>query len=290
MALVIPDLFTPYLNGRRRAVADNWQDLTNYNTVQRNQLFNLRDLGTLSADINRAYEVTDQIALQNLSNQYQLDMLARLYPYILSNNIRNLTMVPQLIPPANTGAGTGIGTGTGRTPPNTNNVLPLPGQSTVPNVTNTEQANTGLTPEEQLRRDLQARNLLPANGGMAMEMTPQFASSFAQNGLQQLGPRGLEQFNNLPPLSNTVIPSRSGVTNYSPINSLNYTPMDPNGVPGISFDTVNGLQPNQYFTAVDPNTGQYVGVYADAVGNKFFLVMDRTGIQGRIPISATGNS
>ena len=290
MALVIPDLFTPYLTGRRQAIADNWQDLKDYNTVQQDQLSNLRDLGTLSADINRAYEDTDQVALQNLSNQYQLDMLARLYPYILSNNIRNLTMVPQLIPPANTGAGTGTGTGTGRTPPNTNNVLPLPGQSTVPNVTNTEQANTGLTPEEQLRRDLQARNLLPANGGMAMEMTPQFAGNFAQNGLQQLGPRGLEQFNNLPPLSNTVISSRSGVTNYSPINSLNYTSMDPNRVPGISFDTVNGLQPNQYFTAVDPNTGQYVGVYADAAGNKFFLVMDRTGIQGRIPISATGNS
>lgn len=290
MALVIPDLFTPYLTGRRQAIADNWQDLTNYNTVQRNQLSNLRDLGTLSADINRAYEVTDQIALQNLSNQYQLDMLARLYPYILSNNIRNLTMVPQLIPPANTGAGTGTGTGTGRTPPNTNNVLPLPGQSTVPNVTNTEQANTGLTPEEQLRRDLQARNLLPANGGMAMEMTPQFAGNFAQNGLQQLGPRGLEQFNNLPPLSNTVIPSRSGITSYSPINSLDYTSMDPNRVPGISFDTINGLQPKHYFTAIDPNTGQYVGAYADAAGNKFFLVMDSTGIQGRIPISATGNS
>ena len=290
MALVIPDLFTPYLNGRRQAIADNWQDLTNYNTVQRNQLSNLRNLGTLSADINRAYEFTDQTALQNLSNQYQLDMLARLYPYILSNNIRNLTMVPQLIPPANTGAGTGTGTGTGRTPPNTNNVLPLPGQSTVPNVTNTEQANTGLTPEEQLRRDLQARNLLPANGGMAMEMTPQFAGNFAQNGLQQLGPRGLEQFNNLPPLSNTVISSRSGITSYSPINSLDYTLMDPNRVPGISFDTINGLQPNHYFTAIDPNTGQYVGVYADAAGNKFFLVMDSTGIQGRIPISATGNS
>lgn len=290
MALVIPDLFTPYLAGRRQAIADNWQDLSNYNTVQQNQLSNLRDLGTLSADINRAYEVTDQIALQNLSNQYQLDMLARLYPYILSNNIRNLTMVPQLIPSANTGTSAGTGTGTGRTLPDMNNGLPLPGQSTVPNVTNTEQANTELTPEEQLRRDLQARNLLPANGGTAMEMTSQFASSFAQNGLQQLGPLGLEQFNNLPPLSNKVIPSRSSIKRHFPIKNLNYTPMDPNEVPGISFDTINGLQPNHYFTAIDPNTGKYVGVYADAAGNKFFLVMDRTGIQGRIPISATGNS
>lgn len=285
MALVIPDLFTPYLNGRRQAIADNWQDLSNYNTVQQNQLSNLIDLGTLSADINKAYEDTDQVALQNLSNQYQLDMLARLYPYILSNNIRNLTMVPQLIPPANTGAGTGTGTGTGRTPPNTNNVPPLPGQSTVPNVT-----NTGPTPEEQLRRELQARNLLPADGGMPMEMNSQFMSSFAQNGLQQLDPQGLEQLNNLPPLSNKVIPSRSSIKHHFPIKNLNYTPMDPNKVPGISFDTINGLQPNHYFTAIEPNTGKYVGVYADAAGNKFFLVMDGTGIQGRIPISATGNS
>lgn len=284
MALVIPDLFTPYLNGRRQAIADNWQDLSNYNTVQQNQLSNLEDLGTLSADINKAYEVTDHIALQNLSNQYQLDMLARLYPYILSNNIRNLTMVPQLIPPANTGAGTGTGTGTGRTPPNTNNVLPLPGQSTVPNVT-----NTGPTPEEQLRRELQARNLLPANGGMPMEMDSQFMSSFAQSGPQQLGPRGLEQFNNLPPLSNKVANPRLGGGRI-PIDSLNYTPMDPNRVPGISFDTINGLKPKHYFTAIDPKTGQYLGVYADADGNKFFLVMDRTSIRGRIPISATGNS
>lgn len=290
MTLVIPDLFTPYLNGRRQAIADNWQDLSNYNTVQQNQLSNLKDLGTLSADINRAYEITDQLALQNLSNQYQLDMLARLYPYILSNNIRNLTMVPQLIPPANTGTSTGTGTGTGRTLPDMNNGLPLPGQSTVPNVTNTEQANTGLTPEEQLRRDLQARNLLPADGGMAIEMTPQFMSSFAQNEIQQLGPRSLELFNNLPPLSDRVSPLRSRTWSRPLINNLNYTSMNPNRVPGISFDIINRLQPNQYFITTEPNTRKYVGVYADAAGNKFFLVTDRNEIQGRVPISATGNS
>lgn len=46
MPIFIPDLFSGYVEGRRKAIADNWTDLTNYNSVLGGQLENAFGLQT----------------------------------------------------------------------------------------------------------------------------------------------------------------------------------------------------------------------------------------------------
>lgn len=48
MPIFIPDLFSGYLQGRRAAIQDNWNDLTNYNKTLGGQLknaFNMQTFG-----------------------------------------------------------------------------------------------------------------------------------------------------------------------------------------------------------------------------------------------------
>lgn len=65
MFFVIPDLFTPYIEGRERAIDRNWNDLNQYNTVQKNQLGNLFDLATFSPRVNQEYEKLTESAFKN---------------------------------------------------------------------------------------------------------------------------------------------------------------------------------------------------------------------------------
>lgn len=64
--IIIPDLFTPYLSGVEMARKANWEDLQNYNQVQKGQLDNLLGFATFSPKVNKEYETTDQLALGNL--------------------------------------------------------------------------------------------------------------------------------------------------------------------------------------------------------------------------------
>lgn len=64
--IIIPDLFTPYLSGVEMARKANWDDLQNYNQVQKGQLDNLFDFATFSPKVNSEYENTDKLALSNL--------------------------------------------------------------------------------------------------------------------------------------------------------------------------------------------------------------------------------
>ena len=72
MPIIIPDLFTPYLNGVRLARQDNWNDLQQYNQVQQQQLRNAEAMATFSPRVNREYEATDRAALENMFNEYTL--------------------------------------------------------------------------------------------------------------------------------------------------------------------------------------------------------------------------
>lgn len=67
--IIIPDLFTPYVEGVELARKANWDDLNNYNKVQKGQLDNLFELATFSPKVNREYESTDKLALENLFNE-----------------------------------------------------------------------------------------------------------------------------------------------------------------------------------------------------------------------------
>ena len=72
MPIIIPDLFTPYLNGVRLARQDNWNDLQQYNQVQQQQLRNAEAMATFSPRVNREYEATDRAALENMFSEYTL--------------------------------------------------------------------------------------------------------------------------------------------------------------------------------------------------------------------------
>lgn len=64
MPIFIPDLFTGYLNGRRAAIQDNWQDAKNYNEVMKGQLDNAIAMQTM-ADTARKSNASANVADMN---------------------------------------------------------------------------------------------------------------------------------------------------------------------------------------------------------------------------------
>lgn len=114
MPIFIPDLFTSYINGRRQAVADNWQDLSNYNQIAAGQLNNAFNMATFDPRVRIAESqaqlgeqntalggaTTDQalaqIALQNKKNIPDLSTSAQASGFnyqqaLYNHNIRMLT-------------------------------------------------------------------------------------------------------------------------------------------------------------------------------------------------------
>ena len=99
MPIFIPDLFTSYINGRRQAVADNWQDLSNYNHILAGQLNNAFNMATFDPRVRSTEAVaqsneqanalggaqTDQalaqIALQNKNGVLAANVQAQLAAY-----------------------------------------------------------------------------------------------------------------------------------------------------------------------------------------------------------------
>lgn len=63
--IILPDLFTPYIEGRELGIDRNWKDLQNYGNVQQQQLKNFFDLVTFSPKANYEYEKLDEAALNN---------------------------------------------------------------------------------------------------------------------------------------------------------------------------------------------------------------------------------
>lgn len=64
MPIFIPDLFTGYINGRRAAIQDNWQDAQNYNSVMKGQLDNAIAMQTM-ADTARKSNASANVADMN---------------------------------------------------------------------------------------------------------------------------------------------------------------------------------------------------------------------------------
>ncbi len=67
--LIIPDLFTPYIEGRETAINRNWQDMANYNSVQADQMNNFYNLATMSPRINNQWYGADNAMIQNRLNR-----------------------------------------------------------------------------------------------------------------------------------------------------------------------------------------------------------------------------
>lgn len=82
--IIIPDLFSPYVEGVETARKANWHDLTNYIDVQEGQLGNLKSLATFDAEVNKAYEDLDAQALENMMSQMNADIALARMPGALS--------------------------------------------------------------------------------------------------------------------------------------------------------------------------------------------------------------
>ena len=153
MPIFIPDLFTSYINGRRQAVADNWQDLSNYNQIAAGQLNNAFNMATFDPRVRIAESqaqlgeknnalggaMTDQyltqIALQNKKNIPDLSTSAQATGFnyqqaLYNHNIRMLTD-PNY---ARTYFALGLGLGTPQV------------QSTQPSQTQSQGGTSGQTP------------------------------------------------------------------------------------------------------------------------------------------------
>lgn len=67
--IIIPDLFTPYIEGRERAIDRNWNDMTQFNQVQKGQLDNMEALATFGPRVNATYEDTIAKSLANMQRE-----------------------------------------------------------------------------------------------------------------------------------------------------------------------------------------------------------------------------
>lgn len=87
MPIFIPDLFTSYINGRRQAVADNWQDLSNYNQVAAGQLNNAFNMATFDPRVRIA---ESQAQLGELNNALGAAMTDQNLRHIAAQNKLNI--------------------------------------------------------------------------------------------------------------------------------------------------------------------------------------------------------
>lgn len=87
MPIFIPDLFTSYINGRRQAVADNWQDLSNYNQIAAGQLNNAFNMATFDPRVRIA---ESQAQLGELNNALGSAMTDQNLRHIAAQNKLNI--------------------------------------------------------------------------------------------------------------------------------------------------------------------------------------------------------
>lgn len=77
MAVFIPDIFSGYLNGMRQANTDNWNDLSNYNSVQQGQLKNAFQMATFDPAVRTAWNLGTQSDNKTLINSAATDNALR---------------------------------------------------------------------------------------------------------------------------------------------------------------------------------------------------------------------
>lgn len=91
----LASLLPGYLQGQRQANQDNWQDLMNYNQVQRGQLSNLWTLATWQPNLNMTYENALSNNLQTWSNVLDFQQKAMSQPMELGTRYGWSSLVPE---------------------------------------------------------------------------------------------------------------------------------------------------------------------------------------------------
>lgn len=89
-------LLPGYAEGRRQAIQDNWQDLSNYNSVYKGQLQNAFGASTLEPQINNIWNASHigELAARQAVGQYGLYRQA--YPTLYQNAPTNAALQQQL--------------------------------------------------------------------------------------------------------------------------------------------------------------------------------------------------
>lgn len=88
-------LLPGYIQGQRLANQDNWQDLMNYNNVQRGQLSNLFTEATWQPRMNMFYENALRNNLQMQSDKLDFQQKAMLQPWQLAQAYALSAMAPE---------------------------------------------------------------------------------------------------------------------------------------------------------------------------------------------------
>ena len=79
MPIFIPDLFSGYVEGRRRAIQDNWTDLTNYNSVLDGQLQKAFNMETFDDNVSMSRDNAQNSRANTAYNSLAIDnMIAQL--------------------------------------------------------------------------------------------------------------------------------------------------------------------------------------------------------------------
>lgn len=306
--IIIPDLFTPYLEGVELARKANWEDLKNHNNVQKGQLDNLFGLATFSPKVNAEYEKTDKAALENLFNEENFQN--KLLGEILNNQLRqaqiaNTNRMAQGIGLRTSRGGSAdgtAGTGTGSTTPGT--AKPAPGLD--PNMgkgAGGTATNAAATPLQQAQAELAKRGIgvatlteydvsrsnrgtpLAADYSLGENLIPQTVSATELSRLPAYGYRTPEQVSawqqersNLAQLNQQ--PKDDSLWGLGSTQFEGYGSERLAGL-GVTPEILNQIQPGQGIYLRDNSV-----LYSDTSGNRFVVPYDKSSGKAtfRVPL------
>lgn len=72
-AVVIPDIFGSWLQGRRQAEADNWRDLAQYNQILKGQLDNAKEMATFDPNVRKTWIGADKDMVEAMKSAAQTE-------------------------------------------------------------------------------------------------------------------------------------------------------------------------------------------------------------------------
>lgn len=91
----IPDLFSGYINGREKAIASNWNDLNQYNTVLGGQMQNAYNMATFDPAVRQTWNSAQQSDYATIAQAQGLDNTLQ------SNTLAQKAGIPQMTVNAN---------------------------------------------------------------------------------------------------------------------------------------------------------------------------------------------
>ena len=82
-------LLPGYVEGRRQAIQDNWQDLSNYNQIQHGQMKNAFEAATFENQLANNSYMSDLARLSAMQSLGNFNLWQATYPWKLQNAVPN---------------------------------------------------------------------------------------------------------------------------------------------------------------------------------------------------------